>query len=492
MRVKAEKLNSAVNKVTDLTSGDKTVSSILLRINEDTMSVAYSDSKKAVVEVVPVEREEGDITGEIAVPYELFKQAVKSCQPSGSIVIDEITLEFNTEKSILNLVVTLQARIGDADGNFVGLDDKGKQTYSVKYSDPKENKRSEILVRENYDKIFEPSVLVNTFSREELVDVFTRTATEKGQKIYLSKVAQTAFSSSQAHVTCVPLRCGKDFSDEEVEALKENIIKENDGQFNEEQFNQKLKELGNRLSYSVTMSYQDAKSLIAICNSFGATEYNLYAEDKSIYVYAESDEGSVGMRFLMQQALKTHIEAMNKYEAMKYDKYQLVFERDFLDRVVKSAVEISKDPNMEIVFKYMDELEEMHMSIKGGSASSSTSNNCDIRADACVDRDGDLDGRKFIMSAKVLTDMISQLKTQMVVFDFDCTGDSVCVRMAELDMKEFMKSFSSMREAMKTRCEQNGVEFDPETTPTDLDLKLEWSRKNCLLTRQYTMLSKQK
>ena len=52
MIVNIKDITGALNKVSDLTSGDKQIPGIMLNIGDNTMSVCYSDGHKAFVEKI--------------------------------------------------------------------------------------------------------------------------------------------------------------------------------------------------------------------------------------------------------------------------------------------------------------------------------------------------------------------------------------------------------------------------------------------------------
>ena len=114
MKVSVSSITSAVNKINDITSGDKQIPGVLLDLSDGLLKVCYSDGHKSFTENVSVETEETDKIGGVVVDFSQLKRAVDNCQPSGIIKIDEITFEYKER------VITVSA-----DQKFNEVDENG-------------------------------------------------------------------------------------------------------------------------------------------------------------------------------------------------------------------------------------------------------------------------------------------------------------------------------------------------------------------------------
>ena len=123
MRVNIKKITSAINKIADLTSGDKTIPGVLLKPtkNEEGASIlkiCFNEGHKALIEEVEVEAEEGDLTTDHVVSFESIKRAIDNCQPSGIICVEEIVFKYSNNMITLSADQTMGLR--DAEGNITG------------------------------------------------------------------------------------------------------------------------------------------------------------------------------------------------------------------------------------------------------------------------------------------------------------------------------------------------------------------------------------
>ena len=85
--------------------------------------------------------------------------------------------------------------------------------------------------------------------------------------------------------------------------------------------------------------------------------------------------------------------------------------------------------------------------------------------------------------------MLSQIKTTKTALDFDCSNDSTCIRLSEIDIDKMGTTYQEMRKLTEERCLEDGVPFDQNSTPTPLDIRM-GLRPKALLAKQYTILVK--
>ena len=119
MKVSIEKITSAIGKISDLTSGDKSIPGVMLDLSENLLKVCYTDGHKSLIEKLEVATEDGDNLGQIVVDFVQLSRAISNCQPSGSIKVSDVKFEYKTEKRILTISVDQMFENRDAEGNII-------------------------------------------------------------------------------------------------------------------------------------------------------------------------------------------------------------------------------------------------------------------------------------------------------------------------------------------------------------------------------------
>lgn len=484
MKVNVKAMTDVINKISDLTNGDKVVPGILLNLSEDgTLKIAYSDGHKSFIEHIAATVEDGDRFDNTIVDFTMLKKALAKCQPSGLIKVDDITLTYG-EKTI---TVSATLKYIEQDGENEIERNMGTKSMELLILAP--SMRTEVLTRMNYDSIFETDAVDDEFDKAELVSALARTSIEKGKQVYMSTKAQTIFVANQAHLTSVPVSKGKTLTQEELDELRAELIEA--GAFTEENFAAEIKTREKRMHYSCAIPQNIAKAIVGILGRTGGADDKVYmhTKDKFCSIYVDTDNVHMGIWFEMAQASKAHLGTLERYSAQKYQTYQTSFLREFLVDAVKSAMDSTKTDK--VTFKFDNNAEDGNpeLVINAGSAAASTAEVYRVMLDTMLDPSNTLIGSTFSISIKVLNDMLSQLKTDLVALDFECTENSQSIRLAELDFMKENELYEKAREKTKKLCESQGIEFDPNSTPTPPELKWEY-REATLGTKQFTMLAK--
>lgn len=498
MRIDSSIFKSAIDKVTILTSGDKQIPGIMFRpikLDGDefisAMDVCYSDGHKSLIETIPVTGTNGDNLTNMVVEYEAISKLIKQMQSTGSIKIGEIVVDF-IENQIMRFSATQFLEITDESGNVTDARQLGKKTIDVAWIAPDSNLKASILNRMKYENIFNIEGTADEYSRDELVSALARTSAEKGRNIYISANVQSVFVANQAHVTCVPVSPMDEPSEEEKNIIIAELSEA--GNYNEQTFEAELQKRRNRVHQSVVIAQPVAKAIVGILQKCDSEKVLVHRTDnKYCNLVIENDNEKVGIWFEMSTASKAHIGSLEKYSALDYKSYQVMFIREFLDNNIKSAMESAK--NDKNVIKFEDTTLEnptvdLDLVISGTNYGASVVNSYRVNPDNIVDPTGDIKDKQFNISLKVFADMLAQLKTEYVALDFnvDASG-TTCIRLAEIDTGKFAEEYRKARVATEELCKQKGVEFDPTSTPTPVELRLDF-RANTLLTKQYTILAK--
>ena len=157
--------------------------------------------------------------------------------------------------------------------------------------------------------------------------------------------------------------------------------------------------------------------------------------------------------------------------------------------IVKSALNIAKSDKTAFQFTKNDE-GLLQLDLSAGSASASISDKYAVVCEDVLDPNGDLTDKKYNISLKVMYEMLNQIKTKRVAFDLETTEDGTTfIRIAEVNDAKMVEEYMKARQKTEELCKEQGIAFDPSSTPTPVELKLEY-RDSILETKQYTMLAK--
>lgn len=476
MRVDITKITSAINKISDLTSGDKIIPGVMLTLDTNKLDVCYSDGHKSLIETLEVETNETDKMGSVVVDFEQIRRAISNCQPSGIIKVSDVYFTYGDKTLVISADQVHENK--DENGNVTSAHKLGKKSMSLIWNEPGADMKSAILSRMKYDEIFVSDGTTDEFDRKELIDALSKTSIEKGKQIYFSTKTQTIFVANQAHLTAVPISSLGELSLEDQDILRADLNEK--GMFTEENFANAIAERQNRMHYSVCVNQSVAKSIIGILSKTDSEKVYLHCKDKACNIFVDSNDERVGIWFEMAQASKAHIGTLERYNALNYNSYRVTFLREFLADSIKSAINSTKSEK--IAFKFeQDEADGMlKLVIASGSSAASINDVYKVAVETSVDSTSDLISKTFNVSLKVFADMLGQLKTDRVSLDFECGADgSTCVRLSELDYARLGQEY--------TNAQAKAAQMGAETIPVELKLE---ALTNSLLTKQYTMLAK--
>lgn len=499
MIVDIKKITSAVQKIVDLTNGDNNVPGVMLRLSKSDeaydnnnmcagkLAVCYSDGRKSLIEYITVSLEETDHIGDIVVEFKPLADAISKCQPLGKIKSEEIMFKYLSD-NMVRLSVNQRYDVCDAEGTVVNSNTLGRKEFTLKWKESNADMKASVLSRMKYDSIFEAMALPDTFDKSTLMDVLTRTSTEKGKNIYFSSKTQSAFVVNQAHLTIIPI-AGYDMPDEEeMQSIRESLTAA--GNYNEESLKSEIAKRMNRVNHSTIMRQEIAKALVSILNKCKSSTVQISRTDTkfcNIVVEDEDADEKVGIWFEMTGANRVHTSAVEQYESKAFQTYQLTFIKDFLMDNINSAIDTNKGDKTKIKFgatKLENPATDTDLKIVTATNEFSTN------LEAVTDTVGNLREQEFVVNLKLLKDMLTQIKTDRVAMDFDIAPDGTkLVRVSEIDFNEMTASYERNRAKTKMLCEQQGLTFDPNSTPTPIELKT-GSRREYIVAKQYAMLGR--
>lgn len=505
MRVKIEAIKSAIDKVSALTSDIKTVPGILLELGGTTLKVCFSDGHKSVIDYVSVEKDETDVDGSYVVGYDQFKRAIDNCMPSGKIVVSDVQITFKAN-NIFCVSVEQHYIVKDENGEIASDKKMATKKMDVAWTVPGSDIKSSILSRMKYNEIFEAKaddgsdLAVDTFDRKELIDALNKTSVEKGRQIYVSSKTQCAFVANQAHVTSVPISKYAELSQEDKDEILGSLRQS--GQFDDatigKAFADACAKAVNRVHYSLSITQTVTCAIVNVLSKASSDTVYLYTKDKYCNIFIDNEETGekVGLWFEMPKASMAHIGALERYSTASYTTYMLTFFREFLVDIIKSVANNAKSEKIEL--KFVETANEnpssnVDLVINADNSAASIADTYSINADSVIDASNSLIGKSFKISIKVIQDMLAQLKTDLVAFDLCVSEQNTYVRLSELNYDNLQKAFVESRQAAQSSwnpAEHDGVAFDPATTPTPVEIKTKFMRRDdVLMTKQYTILS---
>ena len=484
MRVDIDKITSTINKISDMTSGDKIIPGVMLNLSENKLDVCYADNNKSFIETLDVETNETDMIGSsVVVDFSQIHRAINNCQPSGIIRVSDVYFTYN-EKTI-TISAEQSFELKDSEGNTTENKKMGKKSMDITWVKPDSSMKTAVLSRMNYASIFESDGVPDEFDKDELINALSKTSVEKGRQVYLSTKTQTIFVANQAYLTAVPIS-GFSISQDELDSIRGELSEK--GTLTDEYYREAVLERTNRMHYAVCINQSISKALIGILSKTNTDKVYMHTKDKFCNVYIDNGDERVGIWFAMAQASRAHIGTLERYSALNYSTYQVNFLTDFLADSIKSALNTTKSEKVAI--KFVSDDSEISMLIACGSSVASISDTYKVTVEnAYFSADNSLVGKEFNISLKIFADMLSQIKTNKTALDFDCSNDSTCIRLSEIDIDKMGTAYQEMRKLTEERCLEAGETFDPNSTPTPLDIRM-GLRSKVLLAKQYTILVK--
>ena len=113
MILNIKEITSAVNKISDIVSGERNIPGVMLDIGDNTVSVCYSDGHKAFIEKLDAISEEGDLKTKLVFPYEQLVRAIANCRPSGMIRVSEV--HFTVVNNVMRISADQKRMVADGD-----------------------------------------------------------------------------------------------------------------------------------------------------------------------------------------------------------------------------------------------------------------------------------------------------------------------------------------------------------------------------------------
>lgn len=404
MIVSITSLTKAVEKVKSFADSSQNIPGILFDIRGDELRVCYSDGKKSIIEKIQITPEEGDVQGKIVVGYNRMLSIIDMCRPSGEIRTDDITIKF-LEGNVMSIEIVKTMLVQRNTGN---VDEEGEAIYAeeskvvskfnqiLNYNYTSDNLRYGILDRMNYDDIFvdaegnsSEDADFDTWDKEELKNILSKTSTEKGKTVYVSSKVNGGFVSNSAYVVFIP-----------TDSCSE---------------------------HGFAVSTLVAKSLVEILNKIDEDQVRVCKKDRYVSIINGTD--TVGIWLEMSPASKTDLATLNLYSNKSYDTFELVFSRAALNNVLSCAATMTKDEKTFLTFKEVDGYKSLVI------ASGKNTGDFNVTIEGNQDNIKNWESLKettLPLSMKVLSAMLNDCSTTYVSLDVLSDETGKFIRVSEL------------------------------------------------------------
>ena len=427
MRVSINEITSTVAELNSLLEGSVSKSLfIMLDIRDTVMRVCFNDPSKTFVREIGITNEEG--SRRVAVDFNEMFKAITNCQPSGSLSLDELEFVFK-DNGILTIVAEPQMNIGNEEAVYKR---QGRRVYDIKCVPVESSVKSQILVRADYDKLFDVDG-ADEWDRTDLIDKLNRCTGEKGKQVFISSKVQKMFVNYQTHLTCIPIEF-KSLPEDEVEAFKASLVAQGLG---EKEQNDAMFRLFSKVNNSAVLFTNTASSLCTILGKCNCEKIYVKTIDTMCIICSDCDEERIAIQIQMPAPSGVNFKTLLTYMGYKYSEYQMRFRRDALADAIKYAVNTSSDKTTISFLKSEDDGYSVVFACNNGE--------CSVDSEETIDTVGDLANKKFIVSPKILNDMIKQLKTPLISLDFSHDGATNSIRMGEINYEKMLESYNEVR-----------------------------------------------
>lgn len=456
MQIPMKQMSLAMDKVNRLAAGDGNVPGVLLKIREGYMNVCYSNGKQALTEVVELVQDEGDIRGDIVVPYKRLADIVATLQPVGRIQTSDLTvlpvpgvdgvLEVTATKNLIMYKEGAAAQDEQAPAEVAEAD-------SADSAAPRENFDSPEYMQGALDGFELAAAPQSGAANESGTDPMgglgsSGQATAK-EGDYVEEVC-TVSEFKQRLTYCDPASS----------ALKYGILTRmdydgifvgDDGETNGDFDSWNLTELRDMLTrmsieknrtiyashaqgavFVVNIAYASwiatenvvnngftittnlAKSVCDILASMSRSDIDevLIKTKGNRYVCITDTNNRVGFWYEMVAPVRTDAATLSSYREKKYEAFRVLFSREALDNVLNSALTTDKVEKTTLSFTVVDT--SLAMRIVSTDSAASVSNTFDVISYGANTGMDVMLREKLTVSLKTLSDMVK-----------NCTGDFV-------------------------------------------------------------------
>lgn len=453
MKVEIGNITKAMSKISAFAANEKTATSLMLDIRDDTLRLCYTNGRKSVIEIVDIETEEGDIKDKIVVNYDIFNSIISACQPTGSIFVREIKMEF-TDKANKIINVKAEKMIAEVESEDDEIEYRVISVFeqSISWVKHDENQKVARLSRKNYDAIFNKDN-IDVWDIEELRKILTNLSIEKGKRIYVSPKNNCAFVSNTSYMGSMPLEKEIDRSTDEDEAKS-------------------------KYKYAVVVDTSTAREVADILSKIDADidEIYMHVEEYKFW-HLFTPDGRVGISVDMVDADKNHLKMLKIYQDKGYKNYQITMNKEVFLNIIKSAIDAGKMDKTVLKFgAFSGENDTVAIKLTSSDSNASIKNNYTVACSGCVDVNGDIDKLELPISLKVTYEILNLLEEDYIALDVHMDEQGIKLRISDIDMS--LRNMLDMEKEVE----------DEDVSSTEFELK---NRSKYLTTKYYCVSRKE-
>lgn len=484
MLVNIQQMTQAMGKVSSLAENDSNAPGVLLKLRQGEMEVCYSNGRQAVTERIDVVQQDGDLFGEIVMPYQRLAAIMSILQPSGRISTSDITMrtetpdkmdgvmEIDATKFLVMYRTDGEVEQGNATGMGTGEGEPGQEEQD---DGPREDFDSAEFMAESARQF---SLGGAQAAGPNSVPGQVTLVGQDGAEVAGAGAQESEDNYTEETCTVSQFHQKVAYADPKASTLKyglltrmnyDDIFVGDDGETNQD-FDvwdiRELTDLLNRMaleknrtiyashsegavfvvniayaSWVATNSVQNngftvttnlAKSVVDILRSMergGVKQVLVKTKDKR-YVNMTDTEHRVGLWYEMVVPSRTDAATLTHYRNKDYRGYRVLFSRDALENVLASAMATDKVEKTTISFTVKDS--SVAMRIESTNSGASVSNVFDVISY------GDTLGfdvmlkDKLVISLKTLSDMVKNCTQDFVELAVDIPEDGGADRFVRL------------------------------------------------------------
>lgn len=433
MRVSVVEITEALNEVKALVADEKVVSGVLLRFRGNTLDMCCTTGKKAIIKKIELLDNDGEETS-IVVGYETFTSVINSCQPKGSICVDELVFEMFPENSVLKFTIVKKIRVvKDNEENYlIGGVNNTEIGYKSVEALGATDMKVKVLTRVDYDALFDIETY-DEYTASELKGILGRMIGEKNKVVYISPKNESSFVAYTNYMAVVP--------------VKEKSI-------------------------ALVLPVNTAKAIMNVLSKVPDDTVLKVGTDKQFIKMTDGDV--LASMWEMGSIVENHITVLGRYNQKSYNTFMIDLHREMLLDTLNSIVNSTGSEKTKLEFDKEDE--EWYIAFNIPSSNSSIKGGYKVMCEGLL---GDIPEAGYEVSIKSLIDMVSNCNSDYIGFDFDVdeANGVKTLRVSEMDIDERMSKTYTFRE-------ENGMDLE---TPIDLEKKIE-IKEACLGAKMYTLV----
>ena len=428
--LKVTELTDAMNKINAIMSEEKVVAGVLFEFGNTSADISCSNGRKAVTSKIDCEID-GDFNpekGNIIIDYVAMQGIVNSCQPRGSIVVNQLVLDIKDS----TVEFTIEKQIRTIKENEEVMQLGGVNKTEIAWKKPDSDMRTAILTRVNYSELYEHDNY-DTYTVLELRQALSRVITEKNKIVYLSSRQEKVFVANNAYMITIPL-------------LDKHV--------------------------SVILNVANAKALVTSILKQKENDV-LQVSVKEKFVKVSNEEKTFACLLEMGTAIDNNLTVMDRYTKLNYTTLQVDLYREMLIDTLNSIAGATSGEKVRIMFSYQEDGAVLELIVP--KESSSVKGGYKVVCEGTI---GEFDNSVYEIGIKTLLDMTSKCNTDYIGFDLcvDSEQNIKALRISEMDIEKRVNGTEEFRTA-------NGMDIDVIIDDSNKSV----IRQNSLVTKCYTL-----